>query len=251
MLYRTMATGLRHPINFGMLCHSFRSSIAACRMLNSFVASGENYPAKRYQSKHRFHFSCRAHSNASKNQSNPPERALGLPNLELPPPIPHISRTTALLTKPEAVNYLYPLYCRGWVIKSMVPNDGFNDPDRKSPFLVGKFTVKGPKSARQLLRDLLSIEDQEKQHVSFELWSGKRPVITVTTQTHSARKSPELEAVNSTEPGITLRDIRFAVLLEKVVENTNILFSGQESQNSSDIVQSSTWKELLSQYPWK
>ena len=47
-------------------------------------------------------------------------------------------------------------------MKKMKANDGFNVQDVESPFLVGKIMLKGPKSARTLIKQLLLLEEQEK-----------------------------------------------------------------------------------------
>ncbi|PPR04384.1 hypothetical protein CVT26_004222 [Gymnopilus dilepis] len=189
------------------------------------------------------------------HHDSPANPASHLPELVLPPPVPYISRTTALLTKAEAEQYLYPLFCRGWTIKSMAPNDGFNDANKESPFLVGKFILKGPKSARKFVRELLSIQEQEKHDVSFNLWSGKRPSLTIITRTHSAQKPTPSESTadSSTEPGITLRDVRLAVLLEIAAKDAEVIFKPESIQNQDNSVQDpiSTFQELLSRHPWK
>ncbi|KDR67579.1 hypothetical protein GALMADRAFT_258261 [Galerina marginata CBS 339.88] len=108
----------------------------------------------------------------------------------------------------------------------------------------------------------MAIEKQEKHHVSFTLWSGKRPVVTVITQTHSARKfdlseSSEVATDYSTEPGITLRDIRLAVLLENFARDSKLVFSPPAGTNEHDAAtnlsrfEKDSWEDILSRYPWK
>ena len=143
---------------------------------------------------------------------------------------------------------------------------------QESPFLVGQWTFKGPVSVRKFLNKLLRIEDFEKvsslfaiykvhpidskpqHHASFKLWSDKRPVFIVMTQTHSARKHPITVQDNSTEPGITLRDVRLAVLLENFLQESQIsLYNGDTtlSQHNQAESENLSWEALLSQYPWK
>jgi len=74
------------------------------------------------------------------------------------------------------------------------------------------------------------------------------------TQTHSARKHPITVQDNSTEPGITLRDVRLAVLLENFLQESQISLYNDDttlSQHNEDEPENLSWEALLSQYPWK
>ncbi|KIM45526.1 hypothetical protein M413DRAFT_442196 [Hebeloma cylindrosporum] len=185
------------------------------------------------------------------NADSPPNEPI---ELELPSPVNYVEKTTPLITETEVRRYIYPLHHRGWTVQRMKHKDGFHESGQESPFLVGQWTFKGPVSARKFLKELLRIEDLEKHHASFNLWPGKRPVFTVMTQTHSARKHPIAVPDNSTEPGITLRDVRLAVLLESFLQESQIpLYNGgaAPSQRNQAGTEKLTWEALLSQYPWK
>lgn len=74
------------------------------------------------------------------------------------------------------------------------------------------------------------------------------------TQTHSARKHPITVQDNSTEPGITLRDVRLAVLLENFLQESQIpLHNGDTTLSQHNQVASENFSReaSLSQYLWK
>jgi len=119
----------------------------------------------------------------------------------------------------------------------------------QSPFMIHKYRFKGTKSARTFLKEIFRIESEEKHHISFNLWSEKRPVITVMTQTHSARRFDqdiENDRVRI-EPGLTLRDIRFAVLLDNLLDSPdNLIARVPDSRESCSTDKAIAWKSLAS-----
>ncbi|KAF4621063.1 hypothetical protein D9613_000169 [Agrocybe pediades] len=175
-----------------------------------------------------FHHSAPVHSKDVSSSDEPP-------NLEIPEPVPYVNRTTPLMTQEETERYFYPLSRRGWKIQKMGVDDGFNVADKDSPFLIGTMTLKGPKSARTLLKQLLAFEEQEKHDVSFNLWSGKRPTLTIISQTHSARKNAE-QQTDETAPNVTLRDVRFAVLLETFAKEAGVVYSPKKETSPDKTV---------------
>ncbi|KAF8149477.1 hypothetical protein B0H34DRAFT_188454 [Crassisporium funariophilum] len=206
-------------------------------------------------------------SNAALTLPNSSQPANPLPELSLPEPV---GRTPSAITKREAVAYLQPLYLRDWEVKYIESDDGFNKSVRNmsidgllskimwsfkghiTPFLVKTFRFKGNKSARTFMQNTFELENQENHHLSLRLWSERRPTVTVITQTHSARRhlpSPESTAV--TEPGITLRDIRIAVLLENSLNDSRItLYNASDPGKKPDTAQRVSWETLLAECPW-
>ncbi|KAF8811913.1 hypothetical protein BYT27DRAFT_7183389 [Phlegmacium glaucopus] len=148
----------------------------------------------------------------------------------LPGPVTYIERSIPMIMKNEPDEFFYPLIRRGWRIKRLEANDSFSHPNHASPFLVRKFRFKGNRSTRAFLQEIFRIESEEKHHISSNLRSEKRPVITVMTQTHSFIKFVQnIETNHFTtdviEPALTLRDIRIAVLLENLLDDTNNLIA--------------------------
>lgn len=177
------------------------------------------------------------------------------PELLLPDPVKYIERSTPMITKSELDEYFYPLFCRGWEIKPLEANGSLNDPNLASPFLVRKYRFKGNRSSRAFLQEIFRIESEENHHISFNLWSEKRPVITVMTQTHSSRRfdqnvEGDRVTAGEIEAGLTLRDIRIAVLLENLLDDANNLITRvPDSEERCGTDRAAAWQNLLSQYP--
>ena len=76
------------------------------------------------------------------------------------------------------------------------------------------------------------------------------------TQTHSAKRfdqdiGTDCATTDGIEPGLTLRDIRIAVLLENLLDSPNNLIGripDSEEHRSAD--RAVAWQTLLSQYPF-
>ncbi|KAF9050189.1 hypothetical protein BJ165DRAFT_1457081 [Panaeolus papilionaceus] len=136
------------------------------------------------------------------------------------------SKVMPALNKEELGQLLEPLRQRTWKIDHITPNDGFNQTDEESPFLTRKIRFKGPVSARKFVTELMRIEDEEQHHISFNLWSGKRPIVTIFTQTHCAQVGGE------TRPAITSRDIRLAARLESFLGESQLTFKGGRVEES-------------------
>ncbi|CAA7260656.1 unnamed protein product [Cyclocybe aegerita] len=160
--------------------------------------------------------------------------------MKLPDPVKYVERALPLITKPEVEEYFGPLFLHGWSLAGMK----LTEDTPKTPFLVAILAFKSLKASRKLLQRLLSLEGQENHHTSFNLLStGKHPILTILIQTHSARHyDPE----GTISPGITLRDIRLAVSLQKFAEEADLLVP----QELSGELDKETWEALLDAYPW-
>jgi len=172
--------------------------------------------------------------------------------LLLPSPVKYIERSTLMITKDELETYFYPLFRRGWELKRLgTDDDSCSASNHESPFLVRKFRFKGNRSTRAFLQEIFRMESEEKHHISFNLWSEKRPVIKVMTQTHSSRRFDQNLQIDVIEPGLSLRDIRIAVLIENLLDNPNNLIARvlDESEEYCDTDRAAAWQILLSQYP--
>lgn len=76
------------------------------------------------------------------------------------------------------------------------------------------------------------------------------------TQTHSARRFNQTiesnpDTTDGVEPGLTLRDIRIAVLLENLLDSPNNLIARvPDAEESCSTDTAAAWQILLSQYPF-
>lgn len=76
------------------------------------------------------------------------------------------------------------------------------------------------------------------------------------TQTHSARRfgqgiENDRVTTDVIEPGLTLRDIRIAVLLENLLDSPNNLIARiPDSEECRSTDRAVAWQILLSQYPF-
>lgn len=71
-------------------------------------------------------------------------------------------------------------------------------------------------------------------------------IVRLVLQTHSARKFP-VGGENTTLPSITLRDIRFAVLLERFLQEADLAHPEADYYRSINL---GSWEAVLEQYPW-
>ncbi|KAI0368635.1 hypothetical protein BV20DRAFT_969002 [Pilatotrama ljubarskyi] len=134
-----------------------------------------------------------------------------LPELPLAPPYP-----TPFLADEEIATYLIPLYARHWTVQPSDPGPK----NKPAPELVKVFTFKQPDCAREFLQDVQDVEKSENHEALAIL--EERPLglssLVVKVHTHSGLRPashPEEPRRARVQPGITLRDVRFAYLLEE------------------------------------
>ena len=72
-------------------------------------------------------------------------------------------------------------------------------------------------------------------------------------QTHSTRRLDENDRVTTDgiEPGLTLRDIRFAVQLENLLDSPNNLIARVSDSTDYPTDRDFAWNKLLSEYPFR
>ncbi|KAL7279140.1 hypothetical protein ACG7TL_006980 [Trametes sanguinea] len=130
-----------------------------------------------------------------------------LPQLPPAPPYP-----CPFLTDEEIKIYLFPLYERGWTVH---PSQTAKKP---APELVKRFEFDPHSAALQsFLDDINSVTEGENHHATLDIGSSP-PSVTVRVHTHSGLRPalhPEEPRKGRVQPGITLRDVRFAYLLEQ------------------------------------
>ncbi|KAH9930054.1 uncharacterized protein B0H18DRAFT_995014 [Fomitopsis serialis] len=121
------------------------------------------------------------------------------------PPLPDAPNYPCpYLTKEEIVQYLSPLYQQGWFIGS-------------SEFTADKRLPRGDDVARSsgvgFAESVGSVQTAEDHHCTMLVDDES---IHIRTHTHSARPLPTTrDAKPSKSPGITLRDVRLAILIEQ------------------------------------
>ncbi|KAH9902953.1 hypothetical protein C8Q73DRAFT_672377 [Cubamyces lactineus] len=150
----------------------------------------------------------------------PPESKL--PQLPPTPPYP-----CPFLTDEEIQTYLVPLYHRGW---SVQPSTSAKKP---APELVKRFIFSEYASLELFERDLKDVTESENHHAVQEL-TDSPPSITIKVHTHSGLRPaahPDEPRRGRVQPGITLRDVRFAYLLEE--RFVRYLRSGGEQEQAN------------------
>ncbi|KAF5344645.1 hypothetical protein D9756_011230 [Leucocoprinus leucothites] len=189
--------------------------------------------------------------NASENVNLPP-----LP--ELPPPVQ--GWPTFWIHSKDAQEYLYPLYFRGWGVRFLPRKYYASHSDRYTAHLTTDFTLCNYNCASKFIKDLNSICETEKHHPSsFSLLNaaGQRPVLSLYVQTHTALRPRWNEEDPSADPplsrrvpGITRRDLRFALLVERLYDSYHR--SGKALEMRGRKVKAywerPTWEHLLSRF---
>ncbi|KAI0649202.1 hypothetical protein C8Q79DRAFT_498317 [Trametes meyenii] len=131
-----------------------------------------------------------------------------LPDLPRAPPYP-----CPFLTEEETDTYLEPLYARAWVSQDY-------ESSHKSTLtkeLAKRFTFPDTQALGRFLQDLKVITDSENHHALQDV-SQDPPSVIIKVHTHSALRPAsyaEEPRRARVQPGITLRDVRFAYLVEE------------------------------------
>ncbi|PBK95439.1 hypothetical protein ARMGADRAFT_1164015 [Armillaria gallica] len=129
-------------------------------------------------------------------------------NVDLPPSLP-TTTPTHWLSEDELQQYIPPLMRVGWCLRWSTK--------LKSCELSSEFPIAGYKTAMRFMNDISTIADEENHHPERVGFASKR--LSISVQTHSALSPPvslpEGAAVPYKYPGITLRDVRFAMLVQR------------------------------------
>ncbi|KAK0437986.1 uncharacterized protein EV420DRAFT_1586815 [Desarmillaria tabescens] len=134
-----------------------------------------------------------------------------LGNVDLPPSLP-TTAPTHWLSENELKQYIPPLMRVGWCLRWSTK--------LKSCQLSSEFPIAGYKTAMRFMNDISTIADEENHHPERIGFASKR--LSISVQTHSALSPPiclpgkaENEHTPYKYPGITLRDVRFAMLVQR------------------------------------
>ncbi|KAI9057308.1 hypothetical protein FKP32DRAFT_1598400 [Trametes sanguinea] len=131
---------------------------------------------------------------------------------ELPQLPPAPAYPCPFLTDEEIKHYLIPLYERGWTVQ---PSQTAKKP---APELVKRFEFESNStSLKGFLEDINDVTEGENHHAALSTGSSP-PSVTVRVHTHSGLRPashPDEARKGRVQPGITLRDVRFAYLLEQ------------------------------------
>ncbi|SJK97078.1 uncharacterized protein ARMOST_00328 [Armillaria ostoyae] len=132
-------------------------------------------------------------------------------NVDLPLTLP-TTAPTHWLSEDELQQYIPPLMRVGWCIRWSTK--------LKSCELSSEFPIAGYKTAMRFMNDISSIADEENHHPERVGFASKR--LNISVQTHSALSPPISlpegaagDPVLYKYPGVTLRDVRFAMLVQR------------------------------------
>ncbi|KAK0225514.1 hypothetical protein IW262DRAFT_1356410 [Armillaria fumosa] len=134
-------------------------------------------------------------------------------NVDLPPSLP-TTAPTSWLSEDELKRYIPPLMRVGWCLRWSTK--------LKSCELSSDFPVAGYNTAMRFMNDISTIANEENHHPERVGFASKR--LGISVQTHNALSPPislpdsegaVREPVPYKYPGITLRDVRFAMLVQR------------------------------------
>ncbi|TFK21897.1 hypothetical protein FA15DRAFT_696071 [Coprinopsis marcescibilis] len=151
---------------------------------------------------------------------------------------------TPCLTRPEIQELLIPVVEHGWTVEFKLPEDKTtqsenDEPDcgcghssadtphvRELPFLVRRYRFNSPTGIQEYLSDVRNISNIGENH-HYDSYTITSNELALFVQTHSAKKPRHFVGGSTTEwvptVGITVRDIRYAILLEHLyrLQDTN------------------------------
>ncbi|KAI1797197.1 hypothetical protein LXA43DRAFT_1089086 [Ganoderma leucocontextum] len=116
------------------------------------------------------------------------------------------------LTDEEIQTYLTPLYAWAWTVQPSNPGDK----NKTAPELVKTFAFSTTQELVEFLQRVGDITRSENHHAVLEE-SADFPSIAIRVHTHSGLRPashPGERRKERVQPGITLRDVRFAHLVE-------------------------------------
>lgn len=151
-------------------------------------------------------------------QAAPPEPLL---SFDLPP-LPELpdkpKYPCPYLTDAEITTYLVPLYKRGWTVQSSNKAARQGHPS-VAPALVKRFLFLKQRGYAnlQFTEDIERFQKDEDHHCSV---FRRGMALVLRTHTHTARPLPLVGVPHplKVRPGITLRDVRLAILVERAFE---------------------------------
>ncbi|KAI0787728.1 hypothetical protein C8Q74DRAFT_626587 [Fomes fomentarius] len=127
------------------------------------------------------------------------------------------------LNEEENSRYLRPLVdSHGWRTRAIALEVKLNENKAgTSTELEKRFTFDTVDVLDKFLEDMKSLESSEKHHATKEITRDPAAVV-VRVHTHSALRPPSNSSDSETmqerkQPGITIRDIRFAYLLDELI----------------------------------
>ncbi|KII92608.1 hypothetical protein PLICRDRAFT_172680 [Plicaturopsis crispa FD-325 SS-3] len=141
----------------------------------------------------------------------------GLASLPLVPPL-----SAPLITQQELDQYVKPLYKHHWGIQTTVRSSrGGDDAKKVVPQLVRRFLFSRYQAAADFVQKVSAIAIAEDHHPVLSLAFNE---VHVSTYTHRT---------NDNAPGITVLDIRLAILASRLFEETFAVAGGGAKQTPS------------------
>ncbi|KAF9467394.1 hypothetical protein BDZ94DRAFT_1318806 [Collybia nuda] len=151
----------------------------------------------------------------------------------LPPPVS--GWPTPWAEKADIEEYLLPLYGRGWGIsfklnrlkvhtnasKDDQPKAKILGPPRSTAYLVVEYEFDDYQTAADFVTGVATISTAENHHPrTMSIMNAVNPTVSLTVHTDSAKRPMWDQPLGRKIAGITLRDLRFAILVETLYSNS-------------------------------
>ncbi|KAI0775279.1 hypothetical protein BD413DRAFT_534697 [Trametes elegans] len=137
-------------------------------------------------------------------------RSYGLPPLPPAPPYP-----CPVLTEEEIQHFVQPLLNRSWSKKALPAAEST---EGRIPSVLEKvFSFEHRAALDAFLQDVQDVTEAENHHADLDV-KPEGPAVIVSVHTHTALWPPQYEGEKRrarVKPGLSLRDVRFAMLLEE------------------------------------
>ncbi|KAG9220549.1 hypothetical protein CCMSSC00406_0004005 [Pleurotus cornucopiae] len=154
-----------------------------------------------------------------------------------PLPDPVSGWPTPWITAEDFERYMGALYDNGWGIRfSSAHSKPTTHPSRVVPELLKTYHFGSDELAVKFVEDLKELMSEEHHHCVLRVANTQ---VTIYTHTHSAR--PTLGSKNA--PGITLRDVRFAMLVDSLYSNESVAKDAGDASSSHVQIPSLSWDE--------
>ncbi|KDQ27546.1 hypothetical protein PLEOSDRAFT_158572 [Pleurotus ostreatus PC15] len=145
---------------------------------------------------------------------------------------------TPWITAEDFERYMGVLYNNGWGIhfSSAYSKPSKSHPSRVVPELFKMYHFDRDEFAAKFVEDLKELMSEENHHCVLRVANTQ---VTIYTHTHSAR--PALGSKNA--PGITLRDVRFAMLVDLLRSTESVARDAGDTSSGHVQFPNLTWDE--------
>lgn len=166
-----------------------------------------------------------------------------LPPLDAPS-TQEVGYPTTWLTQEEFEKYIPPLYSRGWGIRYMYPNKQFCGCNTGELFVRYQFSSYA--SALEFVQSMGRVAITEMHHPRLLCANYTKHVsVALHTLTNWAKRDPGKEI----EPGITIRDIRLAILADAHYTK-NYAAKVKDRRRLASLVCKPRWEDYVRHLDW-